>query len=58
MIKQAVPYKVLLPAWIWKKGLSKEDLKERVLEYMERYPNYYVKGIKNGKAICERKEEE
>jgi hypothetical protein len=58
LINQEVPYKVLLPKWIWEKAQSKEELKRLVLDYMKRYPHYHVKGIKEGKAICERKEEE
>jgi hypothetical protein len=41
---------VLLPAWIWEKARDKEHLKMLVLEYMRRYPDYKVKGVKN--RIC------
>jgi hypothetical protein len=58
LINQEVPYKVLLPKWIWEKAKSKEELKSLILQYMKRYPYYHVSGIQNGKAICERKEEE
>ncbi len=46
---------VLLPAWIWEKATDKNHLKQLVLEYMSRYPDYVVKKIRNGFAICERK---
>jgi hypothetical protein len=58
LINQEVPYKVLLPKWIWERAQAKEDVKRMILKYMERYPHYHVSGIQNGKAICERKEEE
>jgi hypothetical protein len=58
LINQEVLYKVLLPAWIWEKAQSKEELKALVLQYMKRYPHYHVRGIQNRKAICDRKEEE
>ncbi|WP_231594053.1 hypothetical protein [Cytobacillus firmus] len=46
---------VLLPAWIWEEARGKEHLKMLVLEYMRRYPDYKVKGVKNGFAVCERR---
>ncbi|EWG12721.1 hypothetical protein PBF_04260 [Cytobacillus firmus DS1] len=45
---------VLLPAWIWEEAKDKEHLKKLVLQYMQRYPDYTIKGIKNGFAVCER----
>jgi hypothetical protein len=45
---------VLLPEWIWKEARDKEHLKILILEYMRRYPDYKVKGVKNGFAVCER----
>jgi hypothetical protein len=47
-----VPYKVLLPKWIWEEAKDKEDLKKLVLQYMQRYPEYIVKTVKDGFAIC------
>lgn len=43
---------VLLPAWIWEKATDKNHLRQLVLEYMRRYPNYTVKAVKNGFAVC------
>jgi hypothetical protein len=48
-------FKVLLPKRIWRENTSKEDIVHAVKEYMLRYPNYRVKGVKNGFAICERR---
>lgn len=45
---------VLLPAWIWEKATDNDHLKQLVLHYMKKYPNYTVKKIKNGFAVCER----
>ncbi|MBM7585813.1 hypothetical protein JOC86_002355 [Bacillus pakistanensis] len=56
MINNNVPYRVLLPKRLWSEARDKEHLKRLVLEYMQRYPNYVVKGVKNGMAICEREE--
>lgn len=50
-----VPYKVLLPRWIWEQAQSKEQFRQLVVEYMQRYPHYQVIGIKDGFAICKRK---
>lgn len=52
---EQVPYKVLLPAWIWEKATDTDQLKELVLQYMRRYPEYYVRKVKGRFAICERK---
>jgi hypothetical protein len=52
-----VPYKVLLPPYI-KEALhtnSREEVKEMVLEYMKRYPNYQVIRLKNGFIECSHK---
>jgi hypothetical protein len=45
---------VLLPAWIWEEAKDKEHLIKLVLEYMQNYPHYTVKKIKDRFAICER----
>jgi hypothetical protein len=50
-----VSYKVLLPKWIWEEAKDKEHLKRLVLQYMQRYPNYTVKIVKDRFAICERR---
>jgi hypothetical protein len=54
LIKEQVPYKVLLPAWIWEEAHDKEEFKRNLARYMVRYPHYIVKGIKDGFALCER----
>ena len=43
---------VLLPSWIFKEARDKEHLKQLILEYMVRYPDYQIKSVKNGFAIC------
>ncbi|WP_343839667.1 hypothetical protein [Salinibacillus aidingensis] len=45
--------KVRLPNWIFEQAQDKEQLKQLVLQYMQRYPNYTVKQVKNKFAICE-----
>jgi hypothetical protein len=50
-----VSYKILLPKWIWEEAKDKEHFKQLVLQYMRRYPEYTVKSVKDGFAICERK---
>jgi len=50
-----VPYKVLLPKWIWEEAKDKEDLKRLVLQYMRRYPEYTVKSVKGRFAVCVRR---
>jgi hypothetical protein len=50
-----VPHKVLLPSWIWEKAQDKDHLKQLVLNYMKRYPDYSIKKVKGRFAICERK---
>lgn len=46
---------VLLPSQIFKEAKDKDHLKKLVLEYMQRYPDYTVKSIKDRFAVCERK---
>lgn len=53
---ERVPYKVLLPVWIWEQAKNRDDFLRLVLEYMQNYPHYSVKKIKDGFAICERTE--
>ena len=50
-----VPYRVLLPQWIWEEARNTEEFKRLVLEYMKRYPEYKVLRVKGMYAICERK---
>lgn len=47
---------VLLPAWIFEQAKDKEHLKQLVLEYMQRYPDYVVRSVKKKFAVCERRE--
>lgn len=44
---------VVLPGWCLK-GASQEEVKQNILQYMQRYPGYKVLRVKNGMAICER----
>ncbi|MEH7342724.1 hypothetical protein V7122_02370 [Bacillus sp. JJ1532] len=46
---------VLLPAWIFEQAKDKDHLKKLVLEYMKKYPDYTIKSIKNGMAVCTKK---
>jgi hypothetical protein len=55
MIHSPFQTKVLLPAWIWEEASDKEHLKKLVLQYMRRYPDYAVKAVKDGFAVCERR---
>lgn len=51
-----VPHKVLLPKWIWEEAQSNEHFKELVIKYIRKsYPDYSIKAIKDGFAICVRK---
>ncbi|EIT85948.1 hypothetical protein A374_08934 [Fictibacillus macauensis ZFHKF-1] len=52
-----VPYRVLLPKRIWRECSTKAEIVQAVKEYMQRYPHYIVKGVKNGFALCERRDE-
>lgn len=44
---------VRLPDWIWEKAKNEEHLKELVLQYMQRYPDYTLIEIKGRFAVCE-----
>jgi hypothetical protein len=55
MIDNEAYHKVLLPEWIWKEAKDKEHIKRLVLQYMLRYPNYKVKSVKDGFAVCIRR---
>jgi len=55
LINDRVPYKVLLPERLWREAKDKDHLKQLVLQYMQRYPKYVVKSVKNGFAVCDRK---
>ncbi|MBB6446500.1 hypothetical protein HNR53_003159 [Bacillus benzoevorans] len=47
---------VLLPEWCFSQAQNTEQLKRLVLDYMQKcYPEYKVKQIKDGMAVCERK---
>lgn len=46
--------KVLLPASIFEQAEGdKQELKRLIVQYMERYPNYRIKKVKDGFAECE-----
>lgn len=45
--------KVLLPEKLWEQSKTKEELKEHILHYMQRYPGYTIKQVKGRFAICE-----
>ncbi|MBP1950258.1 hypothetical protein [Virgibacillus litoralis] len=49
-----VPFRVLLPKWVYDKAENQQEIHNKALEYMQRYPHYTVTNIKNGFAICER----
>lgn len=49
-------YRVLLPLWIREQATDNEQYMKMIIEYMDRYPNYSVKKIKDGFAICERRD--
>lgn len=45
---------VVLPEWCFTQAKDNEQLKKLVLQYMRRYPDYTVRKIKDGMAICTR----
>lgn len=55
LIKDKVPYRVLLPNWVFE-ATDKEHFKKLLVQYMKNYPNYIVKRIDRPFAICERRE--
>ena len=56
MMFSSVPSKVLLPRKFWEEAQSNEHFKELVIKYIRKsYPDYSIKAIKDGFAICERK---
>lgn len=48
-------HRVLLPSRIFEEAKDKDELKRLALQYMKRYPHYFIKEIKDGFAICERR---
>lgn len=48
--------KVVLPERLWKEARDDNHLKQLVLDYMQRYPDYVVIRIENPFAVCERRE--
>jgi hypothetical protein len=55
IIKDMVPYKVLLPERLWVEARDKEHFKQLLAAYMRRYPHYIVKAVDNRMAVCERR---
>lgn len=48
---------VVLPQRLWEEARDQEQLKLLILQYMKKcYPNYQIKRVENGFAICERRE--
>jgi hypothetical protein len=55
IIPDKVPTHIVLPKWIWEQAKDKEELQRLILEYInKRYPQYKVKSVHNGMAICYR----
>jgi len=51
-----VPTNIVLPVRLWEEAKDQEELKQLVVNYIKKnYPDYKVKSIKNGMAICYRK---
>lgn len=46
-----VPYKVLLPDWVFAQPGKERELAET---YLQRYPHYHLIKIDNRLAVCER----
>lgn len=44
--------KVLLPSRLFQEARDEDHLNQLIVEYMVRYPDYEVKAIENGFAIC------
>jgi hypothetical protein len=55
LVKDAAPYRVLLPEWIWEQARDKEHFKQLLAAYMRRYPHYIVKAVDDRMAVCERR---
>jgi hypothetical protein len=55
MSKHTDLHKVLLPGRLWKEATDKDHIKKLVLQYMQRYPDYVVKSVRDGFAVCERR---
>jgi len=44
---------VRLPEWIWEQAQDKEELKQLIVNYMKRYPNYTILKVKGKFAVCQ-----
>lgn len=44
--------KVLLPSHLFQEAKDESHLNQLIVEYMVRYPDYEIKEIENGFAIC------
>lgn len=54
-LSNEVNYRVLLPKSFWEQAQNEEELKKLIVNYMRHYPNYRIKSVKDGFAICEKK---
>jgi hypothetical protein len=55
LIKEKVPYRVLLPERIWEQARDKDHFKQLLAAYMKNYPHYIVKAVDGRMAVCERR---
>jgi len=44
---------VRLPEWIWEQAQDKEHLKQLVIQYMRKYPDYTILKVKGKFAVCQ-----
>lgn len=49
-----VPYKVLLPKWVFEYAKTDHEILTKAIQYMQRYPHYTVIRVEKQFAICER----
>jgi len=56
LIKNNAPYRVFLPPKMFEEARDREHFKQLLAEYMKHYPNYIVKRIEKGFALCERRD--
>lgn len=57
MIFDKAPYNVVLPNWMYKKAMDREQFMGLLNDYMKKcYPDLAVKSIKDHMAVCERRQ--